>query len=74
MTKDSEVRKIKVLGNEWTIEIDYEEGKVWGIGVWDESTQSYVAKVSEPYELEVIGKNLLSIGKELNNLSGEENE
>jgi hypothetical protein len=72
MTRDSEVRKCKVLGEEWFIEIDYfESGAIKEIGIWDSYDGRYVATVKEPYELEVIGKNLIDIGKELSKLNEE---
>lgn len=64
MTRDSEIRKTTVLGEEWSIELDYtEEGSLYAIDIYGEDGTRVT--VSDPYELEVIGKNLMDIGKKI---------
>jgi hypothetical protein len=73
MIRDSGIRKCKVLGEEWEIEIDYNElDKLTCIDIYGE--EGTRIRVSSAYDLEVIGRELVSIGKKLGKLSEEEND
>jgi len=73
MTRDSEIRKCKVLGEEWVVEIDYNDlDKLVCIDIYGE--EGTRIRVSSAYDLEVIGRELVSIGKKLGKLSEEDND
>jgi hypothetical protein len=73
MTRDSEIRKCKVLGEDWVVEIDYNDlDKLVCIDIYGE--EGTRIRVSSAYDLEVIGRELVSIGKKLGKLSEEEND
>jgi hypothetical protein len=64
MTKDSEIRKHKVLGEDWVIEIDYNDsGEMVCIDIYGE--EGTRVRSLNGFELQVIGKNLMDIGKKL---------